>query len=170
MTEEKVASAMRESAIYLSPFEAEGIGMPALAAAAAGRIVAGYCGQVAKEFMLPEYCFPIDQGDVLDFAKRLETILQEYETDPSSLVAKARAHADFVARRHSSEGEARAVVSAWRQILANPRNQRPMQFPKPFDGAFKTRFDFPLTHGIRQALEPNNDERTDPGNHRKRST
>jgi len=117
MGEAEVAQLMRESAFFLSTCDAEGFGLPPLEAAACGCIVVGYCGQAAREFMQPQHCFPIDQGDVLTFAKTLERLLQEYEKDPSALTRRALSHAEFVQQNYSREVEGASVLRAWSQLL-----------------------------------------------------
>lgn len=117
MNEADVAAAMRESAIFLSTCEAEGFGLPPLEAAACGCIVVGYHGQAAREFMLPEYCYPVEQGDVLTYAITVERLIREYELDPTPLIERARRHAAFVRERYSREAEAEGVVRAWGDLL-----------------------------------------------------
>jgi hypothetical protein len=115
--EPEVARLLRESAFFLSSCEAEGFGLPPLEAAACGCIVVGYHGQAAREFMLPEYCFPVDQGDVLGFARTTERLLKEYEQDPSALARRSNAYAEFVKKKYSRETEAKGVVEAWQKIF-----------------------------------------------------
>lgn len=115
-TEDQVAQIMRESAIFLSTCDAEGFGLPPLEAGACGCIVIGYCGQAASEFMLPEYCFPIAQGDVVDFARTVEKATLEYIVNPHSIRQRASDHAKFIRDNYSISMESARVVDAWSNL------------------------------------------------------
>jgi glycosyltransferase involved in cell wall biosynthesis len=116
LDESAVAAALRESAIFLSTCHDEGFGLPPLEAGASGCVVVGYTGQAAREFMLPEHCYPIDQGDVLGFAQTLERVMAEYDRDPSRLTRQAAGYVDFIRERYSKAQEGRQVVAVWNEI------------------------------------------------------
>ena len=116
MSEADVAQALRESAIFLSTCHDEGFGLPPLEAGASGCIVVGYTGYAAREFMLPQYCYPIAQGDVLAFAQTLEAVLAEFARDPQRLRQQASAYAEFLRTHYSKEVEGKSVVAAWSEL------------------------------------------------------
>jgi glycosyltransferase involved in cell wall biosynthesis len=122
MPETQVAKVMSESAFFLSACESEGFGLPPLEAAACACTVVGYTGYAAREFMLPQYCYPIDQGDVLTFAVRLEQLLADYSRHPGKLQRQAMDHAAFVRRRYSANREAADVVAAWSRWVGPPQH------------------------------------------------
>jgi glycosyltransferase involved in cell wall biosynthesis len=124
MTETQVARVMSESAFFLSACESEGFGLPPLEAAACACTVVGYTGYAAREFMLPQYCYPIDQGDVLTFALRLEQLLADYGRQPGRLQQQAMDHATFVRERYSASREAANVVAAWSRWVGPPQHAR----------------------------------------------
>ncbi len=123
MSEADVAKSLRESAIFLSTCHDEGFGLPPLEAGASGCIVVGYTGHAAREFMLPQYCYPIAQGDVLAFAQTLEAVLAEFEQDPRRLRQQAADYAAFLHTHYSKDVEGKSVVKAWGQ-LCGPAAQR----------------------------------------------
>lgn len=116
MSEVDVAKALRESAIFLSTCHDEGFGLPPLEAGASGCIVVGYTGYAAREFMLPQYCYPVAQGDVLGFAQTLEAVLTEFARDPQRLRQQAGAYAEFLRTHYSKEVEGASVVAAWGEL------------------------------------------------------
>lgn len=113
MPEAQVAKIMGESAFFLSTCDSEGFGLPPLEAAACACTVVGYTGYAAREFMLPQYCYPIEQGNVLEFAVRLEELLAAYDQQPATLQRQAMDHATFVRERYAAGREAADVVAAW---------------------------------------------------------
>jgi hypothetical protein len=116
MGEAEVARVLRESAIFMSTCNDEGFGLPPLEAGASGCVVVGYTGYAAREFMLPEHCYPIAQGDVLGFAQTLEKLVLEFDANPNRLLEQARGYAAFLQQNYSKESESRQVVAAWRDI------------------------------------------------------
>ncbi len=127
MDESDVARALRESAIFLSTSNDEGFGLPPLEAGASGCVVIGYTGYAAREFMLPEYCYPIAQGDVLAFAKALENVILEFNNGPDRLLQQAADYAEFLRTHYSKETEGRGVVSAWKALCPQNEQRRSRQ-------------------------------------------
>lgn len=123
LAEVDVARVLRESAIFLSTCNDEGFGLPPLEAGASACVVVGYTGYAAKEFMKPEYCYPIAQGDVLGFAKTLEQVISEFNLSPARLLRQAADYAEFLEKNYSKELEAKRVVAAWMEIVP-PEEQR----------------------------------------------
>lgn len=121
--EDEVARRLRDSAIFMSTCHDEGFGLPPLEAGACGCVVVGFCGQAAREFMRPEFCFPVDQGDVLQFAQTLERVMAQYEQDPSGLLDQSARYAEFIHKNYSLEREQNAAVEAWKS-LCGPDSQR----------------------------------------------
>jgi hypothetical protein len=76
----------------------------------------GYTGYAAREFMLPQYCYPIAQGDVLGFAQTLEAVLAEFGRDPRRLQQQAADYAEFLRTHYSKDVEGKSVVEAWTRL------------------------------------------------------
>jgi glycosyltransferase involved in cell wall biosynthesis len=115
-SEQEVSSTLRQSLIYLSTSEQEGFGLPAAEAMASGCLVVGFHGQGGQEFMLPEYAYPIPQGNVLEFAQTVESILSNYSIDPDSLLLKAERASSFIHRKYNGITEEEDVMAAWSAI------------------------------------------------------
>lgn len=111
-----VALVLRESLFFLHFAGPEGWGLPAHEAMLSGCIVIGYHGGGGREFMSPEYCFPIDFGDVLSFAKTTETVIKAYQQKPAELDLKRRRASEFVEREYSQENEKASIVDLWSQV------------------------------------------------------
>lgn len=122
--EADVATRLRESAIFMSTCHDEGFGLPPLEAAASGCVVVGYTGYAAREFMLPQYCYPVAQGDVLGFAQTLEKLVAEFDADPSRLLQQAAAYSEFIQENYSKEMESKQVVAAWNDICRQDSQRR----------------------------------------------
>lgn len=125
MHESEVTRALGESAVFLSSCDEEGFGLPPLEAAACGCAVVGYTGYAAREFMRPDLCHPVDQGDVLGFATILEQVLASFDSDAQVIQAKAQAHAEFVRHHYSRQAERDSVLDTWADILGGQRVRRP---------------------------------------------
>ncbi len=124
MGEADVARLLRESAIFLSTCHDEGFGLPPLEAGASGCVVLGYTGYAAREFMLPEYCYPIAQCDVLGFAQTLEKVIFEFNANPQRLLLQAASYAAFLGDHYSKTLEGQRVVAAWKEICPEGDQRR----------------------------------------------
>jgi hypothetical protein len=123
MSESDVARLLRESAVFLSTCHDEGFGLPPLEAGASACVVVGYTGYAAREFMLPQYCYPVAQGDVLGFAQTLEGVLAEFVRDPQRLQQQAAAFAEFLRAHYAKEAESKSVVQAWNQLCGSAQRR-----------------------------------------------
>lgn len=115
--QERVASLMRESLIFLNFGNREGFGLPAAEAMACGCIVVGYHGWGGKEFFKPEFSFPIEDGDILGFASTVERIIRAYNNDTNYFGQQRATAAQFIADRYSREREEEELVKVWSNIL-----------------------------------------------------
>jgi glycosyltransferase involved in cell wall biosynthesis len=117
MSEARAAEIIRESAIFLSFGAPEGFGLPVAEAQASATIVAGYHGNGGREMLTSDYGFPIEVGQILDYAQAMERVLEEYSRDPARLNEMAREAAEFIRREYSPEAEVQSVVACWKKIL-----------------------------------------------------
>ena len=115
--QKQVAELIRESLIFLSLGNREGFGLPAAEALACGCITIGYHGWGGQEFFRPEFSFPIEDGDIIGFARRVETVIRAYQQDETYFLAERRRAAEFIAERYSPEREERELVEVWKRIL-----------------------------------------------------
>lgn len=117
MEENEVAEALKESAFFLSFNHKEGFGMPPAEAMACGCIVVGYTGKGGKEFFKNDFCYPIEDRDVTDFAKTLERLVLEYENDDQIFIEKGKKASDFILSEYSMDVEVNTIVNCWNSIL-----------------------------------------------------
>lgn len=117
LNEAEVAACLRESLVFLSLGHHEGLPLPPAEAMACGAIVVGYDGFGGREYLLPEFSFPIPAGDLLEFAQTLERILALQEEKPDELRDRARQAAAFVAENYSPAREEEELLGVWDEIL-----------------------------------------------------
>lgn len=117
MNEQQVAENLRECALFLSFSINEGFGMPPAEAMACGCIVVGYAGKGGREFFKDDFCYPVEDRDVLTFAKTLESVIQEYEKDNQPFIEKGKKASAFILTEYSMEMEMKTIVECWNKIL-----------------------------------------------------
>ncbi|MFW2455683.1 glycosyltransferase family 4 protein [Methyloversatilis discipulorum] len=109
----EVAELMKDSAIFLSFGQYEGFGLPPAEAMACGCIVIGYHAGGGKEFMRPEFSFPIAYGEVLDYVRTIEDVVEGMNSEPGKFEAMGRAASDFILEQYAMEKEEEDVVRFW---------------------------------------------------------
>ncbi len=117
VSEQRAAEIMRESAIFLSFGHPEGFGLPPAEAMACDTIVIGYDGRGGAEYW-PGHAIRIAMGDTLGYSEALERLLEEYDRDPSRLIAMAHDAGRFVRDTYSQQAEANSILECWSAIAA----------------------------------------------------
>jgi len=117
LSHEEVAAQLRLSRIFLAFTYQEGFGLPAAEAMASGNYVIGYHGYGGREFFQPRFSTPISNGDVLDFAERLEALLKLDDVGFEPYRLKASKAAQFIRTTYSAEREAEDVLRIYRGFL-----------------------------------------------------
>jgi glycosyltransferase involved in cell wall biosynthesis len=123
LDEAGVAACLRESLVFLSLGHHEGLPLPPAEAMACGAIVVGYDGFGGREYLRPEFSFPVSAGNLLEFAQTLERVLALQEQSPDELRDRARRAAAFVAENYSPAREEEELLAVWDEIvtaLGNP--------------------------------------------------
>ncbi|HDP24263.1 MAG TPA: glycosyltransferase family 1 protein [Deltaproteobacteria bacterium] len=116
-TERETASILRESLIFLSFGYPEGISLPPAEAMACGSIVIGYHGMGGREYFRPEYCYPVEMGDILSFAKTVEDVVEIYKKEPRVIEEKRLKASAFIREEYSQDREKSDVLNAWSEII-----------------------------------------------------
>jgi hypothetical protein len=125
-SEANAAAMLRESMVFLSLSTYEGSPMPPMEALACGCVTVGYASSGGAEYVNEQTAFPVAAEDVVGFARRLETVLDQLRKDPQPLLEKARRASAFIHADYSPQREEQDILAAWGQILApSPLNDRP---------------------------------------------
>jgi len=125
LDEAGVAACLRESLIFLSLGAHEGLPLPPAEAMACGAIVVGYDGFGGREYLLPDFAFPVPSGDRLAFAQTLERVLSLHKERPSELRDRAGQAASYVAETYSPAREEEELLGAWEHVLASLAQSTP---------------------------------------------
>ncbi len=117
-SESETAGILKTALIFLSFGYPEGFSLPPAEAMACACLTIGYHGQGAREFMQPEISWPIETGDILHFARTVETVLDQWRLDPSPLRQRALAASAFIHRHYSREAHRASLRAAWQTVTA----------------------------------------------------
>jgi glycosyltransferase involved in cell wall biosynthesis len=102
-SEGETADALRSCAIFLSFSEQEGFGMPPAEAMACGCYVIGFTGLGGREIFDPTTSTPIEEGNVLAFAKAAEEALLASEEELQAMRRRALAASARILAEYSLE-------------------------------------------------------------------
>jgi glycosyltransferase involved in cell wall biosynthesis len=116
LPEAEVARILRESLIFLNFGTAEGSPLPPAEAMASACLVIGYDGRGGREFITPEYAFPIETGDVVSFAATVERVIRELGTNPQPLREKARRASEYILQTYTPQREEIDILAAWSHL------------------------------------------------------
>jgi hypothetical protein len=117
-SEGEVAAILRTCRIFLSFGQREGLGLPPLEAMASGCLVVGFDGFAGREFFGSPYARSVENGDVVAFARAVEELIRQFESDPTELAELSDAAERFVAEHYSANGERDDLVGLFGPLLA----------------------------------------------------
>ena len=117
MDERGVAASLIDALVFLSFGTAEGSPTPPKEAMACGCLTIGYHGMGGREFLSRDVAYPIPTGDIVRFAKTVESVLAEHPGAETPLSARGRAAAALIHHRYSPERERATVLECWERIL-----------------------------------------------------
>ena len=118
-TEQEVAEIMKDSLIFLSFSYQEGCPLPPLEAMMCGCLVIGYDGRGGREYFKNEFSYPVEGGDIIGFAKKIEEVIRFYHRDPSAVDAKREKAFEYVRKTYSPEREREEITQCWKEIITN---------------------------------------------------
>jgi Glycosyl transferases group 1 len=116
-TELEVAELLRSSRIFLSFSQLEGFGLPPLEALACGCLVVGFHGFGGRELFRSPFAVPVEDSDVVGFARAVEDVMRRVDEDPAAIAAAAAAGARFAAERYSRATERRDLLDVFAPLL-----------------------------------------------------
>lgn len=111
---EVVAKIFKESAIYLNIVYQEGFGLPAFEAMLCGCVVIGNNGQGGREY----FHKAIEAGNVLEFAKMVETVALEYDKKRDMWMEQGRKESEHLQSIYNENNERSDILNAWKSILS----------------------------------------------------
>ena len=114
---EETARIFRESFLFVNLVYQEGFGLPSAEALASGCLVIGYHGMGGREFFKPAFCFPVETGQIIKVAKKVEHVLGLFENDQDSLQDMSLKGAEFIKKNYSPEVQEKDVLTFWESIL-----------------------------------------------------
>jgi len=117
-TELEVAELLRSSQVFLSFSQLEGFGLPPLEALACGCLVVGFHGFGGRELFQPPFAVPVEDGDVVGFARAVEDVIRRIDSDPAAMAAAAAAGAGFATERYSRATERQDLLDVFAPLLA----------------------------------------------------
>lgn len=125
LSRDDVAAAMGEALIFLSFSEREGFGLPPAEAMASGCITIGYDGVGGAEFFDPAWSFPVRDADLPGFVATVESVVAEYNADPTRLDGMRRMACDQIRARYAPVAAQQALLAAFAALdkeMADKRN------------------------------------------------
>lgn len=116
-TEDEVATILNQSLIFLSLNHREGFGLPPAEAMASGCIVVGYAGQGGKEYFKPEFSFKIDEGDIMQFAQKVEEVAIKLNNNDETIINMSQKASNYINENYNLKNEEESIVTTWKKIL-----------------------------------------------------
>jgi len=104
-SERVTADLLRSSSVFLSFSELEGFGMPPAEAMACGCYVVGFTGLAGREYFDPAICTPVEEGNVLAFAKAVEQTLAAFDADGRGMRERALAGSATIRTEYSADAQ-----------------------------------------------------------------
>ncbi|MDQ1097820.1 MULTISPECIES: glycosyltransferase [Chryseobacterium] len=117
-TETEVAEIMKKSIIFLSFNHKEGFGLPPVEAMACGCYVIGYTGQGGKEYFKKDFSRHVEDGNIIEFVKKIEEAIKIYEVNPKEILEKGKAASEFILENYSLEHETKDTMEIWKDIIS----------------------------------------------------
>jgi glycosyltransferase involved in cell wall biosynthesis len=116
LPETQVAGCLAECATFLSFGTVEGCPLPPLEAMASGCVVIGYHGRGGREYFDRSFSYPIEAGDIVGFAKAVESVLSREKESPGTLEKQGKQAAAYVGVNYSPQREEQDIITCWRRI------------------------------------------------------
>lgn len=114
---ENVAEILRESEIFLSFSYKESFGLPPAEAMACGCIVIGYHGQGGKEFFKEGLTYPIEQSNLIAYAKCVKEVIEEFRINPLKMQEIGRQASQFILDKYSLANQEKSVLAIFKQLI-----------------------------------------------------
>ena len=150
MSETEVATALRESVLFISLNRAEGFGLPPAEAMASGCYVIGFHGMAGREYFREPFATAVEDGDVVTLARCVEEFIATYEERAEALADTAKEASNFVFETYSKEREQSDLTSFFEKALS----RRPSAAVRVVVTARQLRLEPRWRHALRRRLLP----------------
>jgi glycosyltransferase involved in cell wall biosynthesis len=120
-SERETAALMRSSAIFLAFGQQEGFGVPPAEAMASACYVIGFPAFGGREIFDPEFSEPIEDGDVLSFARAVEQAMFDFERDPETIRRAGARAAEHIRSLYSPERQRDELLDFMAGVLSGAR-------------------------------------------------
>lgn len=120
-SERETAEALRSCAIFLSFSEREGFGMPPAEAMACGCYVIGFTGLGGREYFDPATSTPVEEGNILAFAKATEQALLADDQALQAMRRRALAASAHILAEYSPEHQRDDLLAFFGSLFARDR-------------------------------------------------
>ncbi|MDC0615804.1 hypothetical protein OAO77_00345 [Candidatus Pelagibacter sp.] len=111
LNKKEIFKHLKKSKIFLSFSNLEGFGLPPIEAALLGNRVIGYTGEGGKEYWKPPIFEKVEQGNILEFVKKIKLNLNNKIDFKSS--SAQRIH---LTKKYSYEGQHKNIISLLKKI------------------------------------------------------
>ena len=119
MSESEVAEVLGDAAIFLSFSEREGFGLPPAEAMAAGCYVIGFAGDGGTEYMDPAWCSPINEPDLLGFAREVGRVATAWAAGDERIQEATRRARSVICSRYCLDGLREDLEAAFGALTAS---------------------------------------------------
>lgn len=113
VSHEQSVDLLRQSRLFMSFGYPEGLPLPILESLGSGCIVVGYHGNGAREILSDEVGFPIEFGDVVAFARRVELVLRDLEVGSGYLNELSIRARQAIATYYSKADQEHDALRVW---------------------------------------------------------
>lgn len=117
--QDDLAKLFGRARIFISLSNREGLGLPPAEAMASGCYVVGFTGDGGREFMLPRFCSPVEDPNLLALVREVERVATLWDTHDSDIENKVNLARDFVLSHFSYKAFQEKAISTFTELTRN---------------------------------------------------
>ena len=77
----------------------------------------GYHGRAGLEYLHPSFSYPVEIGDIIGFARKVEDVIAAYNENPSLVMEKGKRASEDTALMYNPPIEEADLIGIWSEIL-----------------------------------------------------
>ena len=116
LAQNELAQLLGTARVFISLSDREGLGLPPAEAMASGCYVVGFTGDGGREFMLPEFCSPVDDPNLIQVVKEVERATELWAAESAVMSQRVSAARDFVLTNFSYDRFHDNLVSTFEDL------------------------------------------------------